>query len=323
MPTSTNVTNLKINELTEAQYDTAVQGGVIGANEISIITDLDEAIQVSTMPTAAVGELGKVYQFIGTTDASYTHGYFYECVSDGGNPATYSWSQLNVQPAGSSLPSQAGNSGKFLTTDGTSPSWATISALQNTATGNQALTISGTACTYEASVNIGVSSQADEKYSVAIGYNAKAWWQHGTALGYGAVSNKANATAIGNSANANGQYAIQLGVGTNSNANTFSVGLASGSNYQLLSSNGTIPTERLTKVNTTVTLTTAGWSGGSQTVTVTGMTATGIALVSPDPSDTADYVAAGILCTSQATNSLTFTATTTPTNDIDVNIVCL
>lgn len=43
MPTSTNVTNLKINELTEAQYDTAVQGGVIGANELSILTDADYA----------------------------------------------------------------------------------------------------------------------------------------------------------------------------------------------------------------------------------------------------------------------------------------
>lgn len=41
MPTSTNVTNLKINELTEAQYDTAVQQGVIGENELSILTDAD------------------------------------------------------------------------------------------------------------------------------------------------------------------------------------------------------------------------------------------------------------------------------------------
>lgn len=48
MPTSTNVTNLKINELTEAQFDSAVQGGTIGANEISIITDLDEGLPSTT-----------------------------------------------------------------------------------------------------------------------------------------------------------------------------------------------------------------------------------------------------------------------------------
>ena len=73
----------------------------------------------------------------------------------------------------------------------------------------------------------------------------------------------------------------------------------------------------------TVTLVAANWSANSQTVTVNGVTSTSVVLVAPDPTDTADYVAAGILCTSQTTNSLTFTATTTPTNDIDVNIVCL
>jgi hypothetical protein len=43
MPTSVNVTNLKINKLTEAQYDAAVQGGVIGENELSLLTDADNS----------------------------------------------------------------------------------------------------------------------------------------------------------------------------------------------------------------------------------------------------------------------------------------
>lgn len=123
MPTSTNVTNLKINELTEAQYDTAVQGGVIGANELSFLTDAEagQVIQVATLPTASADELGKIYQFVGTTDANYTNGYFYKCTG-AGEPVVYSWSRVDVQP-GSSLPSQTGNSGKFLTTDGTDANW--------------------------------------------------------------------------------------------------------------------------------------------------------------------------------------------------------
>lgn len=56
MPTSTNVTNLKINELTEAQYDTAVQGGVIGANELSIITDADYTTISNTTVTLVVND---------------------------------------------------------------------------------------------------------------------------------------------------------------------------------------------------------------------------------------------------------------------------
>lgn len=58
MPTSTNVTNLKINELTEAQYDSAVQGGVIGVNELSIITDAEYPMMnvPATTPTLAVAD---------------------------------------------------------------------------------------------------------------------------------------------------------------------------------------------------------------------------------------------------------------------------
>lgn len=203
MPTNTNVTNLKINELTEAQYDTAVQGGVIGANELSIITDLDDAIQVSTMPTAAAGELGKVYQYIGATNANYTHGYFYECVSDGATPPVYSWSNVQVQASSGGLPSQTGNSGKFLTTDGTDASWATINALQNTAT---------------------------------------------------------------------------------------------------------------------ATLAVNDWSSNTQTVTVQGVTASNTVFVAPAPASNADYVAGGIVCTAQASNSLTFTCATTPSSAITVNV---
>lgn len=76
-------------------------------------------------------------------------------------------------------------------------------------------------------------------------------------------------------------------------------------------------------VNTTATLTSAGWSGGSQTVTVTGVTATGIVFVSPDPTDQAAYTSAGIVCTAQAADSLTFTATSTPASDLTVNVVML
>jgi hypothetical protein len=53
------------------------------------------------------------------------------------------------------------------------------------------------------------------------------------------------------------------------------------------------------------------------------MTATGVVLVSPDPTDQADYTSAGIICSAQAAGTLTFTCSTTPTNDIDVVVVML
>ena len=123
MPTVTKVDDLKINKLTKAQYDAAVQAGTIGENEISIITDLDSTPQIDILPTADVTQEGKIYQYIGTTNANYINGYFYKCISDGAVTPTYSWTQVDVQPSPDPLPSQTGQSGKFLTTDGTNTSW--------------------------------------------------------------------------------------------------------------------------------------------------------------------------------------------------------
>ena len=76
-------------------------------------------------------------------------------------------------------------------------------------------------------------------------------------------------------------------------------------------------------INTSTTLTTGGWSGNSQTVTVTGITTDNTVIVAPAPISQADYTSSNILCSTQASDSLTFTCTDTPTVDITVNIVIL
>ena len=50
--------------------------------------------QYDTMPPADATTLGAIYQYIGATDASYTNGYFYECVYEGGS---YKWVEKSVQ----------------------------------------------------------------------------------------------------------------------------------------------------------------------------------------------------------------------------------
>ena len=76
----------------------------------------------------------------------------------------------------------------------------------------------------------------------------------------------------------------------------------------------------------TVTLAAASWdsTAKTQTVTVTGVSATETAqMITPTPalaSQTA-YYDAGILCTGQAADSLTFTANTIPTADLTVYVV--
>lgn len=54
-------------------------------------------IQKEELPTASEDELGKRYLYTGATGSGLFNGYVYKCVSDGGDPATYSWVAVDVQ----------------------------------------------------------------------------------------------------------------------------------------------------------------------------------------------------------------------------------
>lgn len=220
---------------------------VLGAQDVGAVP------QYSSMPQASEDELGNIYQFTGTTDATYTNGYFYKCVSDGGNPATYSWSQVSVQPVPSGLPDQTGQSGKFLTTDGTDASWG--DALANKAVKNRSMLI-GASATEDSSAgseNIGIGSSVTidsfVSGSIAIGTSAYAK-NYSIAIGYGAqtYSSGINAIAIGRYAYASANRAIQIGTGANSannsDADTFKVANNNG-NFMMMDANGNLPADRL------------------------------------------------------------------------------
>lgn len=74
---------------------------------------------------------------------------------------------------------------------------------------------------------------------------------------------------------------------------------------------------------TTATLTSSGWSSNTQTVTVSGVTATNTVIVSYAPSSKDAWVNADIYCSAQGANSLTFTCTTEPTVNVTANVVIL
>ena len=73
-----------------------------------------------------------------------------------------------------------------------------------------------------------------------------------------------------------------------------------------------------------ITLTTSGWSSNTQTVTVSGVVASETAqLITPTPAIASQsaYYKAGIMCTNQAANSLTFTCQAVPTSNLTVYVV--
>ena len=261
----------------------------------------------STMPTAASTNEGWIVQFTGTTDSTYTHGHLYECVSDGQATPTYSWTEVSLG-GGSSYTAGTGidiTSGVI--------SVASPTLVNNSVSGTYRLAVGDGATAGQNSANaFGVSASANSSASLAVGYLAIAQGNYSVAIGA-----RANTSAVG---------AIQINatgsIKTNSDTNTMKVANANG-NFEMMSADGTIPTARLTKVNSTITLTSAGWSSNTQTVNVTGMTADGVVMVSPDPTDQSAYTSAGILCTAQAAGTLTFTCDTVPSADIDVNVVML
>lgn len=325
MPTSVDIKNLKINKLTEAQYDAAVQGGVIGENELSVLTDAKlEQIQVSTLPTASADELGNIYQYVGATDANYTNGYFYKC-EGAGEPVVYSWAQVNVQP-GSSLPSQSGNDGKFLTTNGTNASWGNrtheliISGRDDVSEGG-VLSIKFNNRNYTSGIRFYGTDNTIKSY---MRYDASA----GSSAYHGVAINANNyqyyrfcPTHFGT----NSDNYFSLGAATLRWANVYTYKLNNGADINVPTTGGTLAlTSDLPSTPATMPeLTVADWSSNTQTVNVTGVTASNIVIVSPAPASAADYAAAGIVCTAQGTDSLTFTCTTVPSNAITVNVIIM
>lgn len=328
------------------------------------------ALQIATLPTAGSTYEGTIYQFTGTTDSTYTNGHFYKCVSDGQTPATYSWEEISF---GGGLPSQTGNAGKFLTTDGTDASWssnvlAVKGAVFTRANFNdQALNstesiwigyrLGGSANTnHNFCCGIGLTTISATK-ALAVGSGVNISGIGGFGIGYAVTCTARGAMAIGhNTVNSGSNSVVINASGTdvvNTSPNVFKVANANG-RFEIMSADGTIPTDRFTttpsadgtyvptltissgvatrswsapsgggSTGTTASLVVANWSSNTQTVNVTGVTASNNVIVAPAPASQADYTAAGIICTAQGAGTLTFTCTTVPSSAITVNVLIL
>ena len=144
-----------------------------------------------------------------------------------------------------------------------------------------------------------------------------------------------------------------IGTGTNTESNTFKVGFMGVGSYKMLDSDGTIPEARLadttnatqgqvltldangnaewsnpasggpTSVQVTLQGGAANWPSNTQSATVQGVTTTNTIFAGAAPNSVHDYDAAGVICTAQTTDSLTFECTNIPSNDITVNVLIM
>lgn len=292
MPTSTDVTNLKINTLTEAQYDTAVQGGVIGANELSVITDMDDAIQVTALPTASADELGKIYQYIGATDSNYTNGYFYK------NEMTS----------------------------------ASATGTQTEGTGLTAITVSSPAV-FASAFETGFETPIPDSEVVDFEYDGSEWTATADSLSSTIFDVDITAWGITYTGTPQAYDVISVTYTAASYAwNRIDVQPAAdplpsqtGNAGKVLMTNGTTASWEDVSSSPTIApaLIAANWSNNQQTVNVTGVTGTNAIIVAPIPTDAQDYASAGILCIGQGAGTLTFSCTSVPANDLQVNVLII
>ena len=78
----------------EATATSVNVNGDIQKNGVSLPTPY------TTMPTITAKMLGQIAQYVGTTDANYKKGWFYEAVSDGEETPTYSWEAISFNSGG-------------------------------------------------------------------------------------------------------------------------------------------------------------------------------------------------------------------------------
>lgn len=165
--------------------------------------------------------------------------------------------------AGSSLPDQTGQGGKFLKTTGSSLAWDDV--VQNSGTGSLSLGLGGAEADGDGSIGIGAGSESSGSSSIAIGTSAEAKGADSIAIGGIAKDNSKNyntivggrststqngSTVIGYNASSTALGGIAIGLGASATeAGTLNIGLSTdgntGTSYKLLDSDGTIPAVRL------------------------------------------------------------------------------
>jgi len=72
-----------------------------------------------------------------------------------------------------------------------------------------------------------------------------------------------------------------------------------------------------------ISIATSDWSNKSTTKSATGVTSSNTVIVSPAPASMTAWGDAGMKCTAQGTNTLTFTCEELPTATVTVNVVIL
>lgn len=77
-------------------YYYVVCGNTASGSSLINLNSKQDKMQYTTLPTPSASLSGQIFQYTGSTNASYTNGYFYKCVQSGGS---YIWTLCPVMDA--------------------------------------------------------------------------------------------------------------------------------------------------------------------------------------------------------------------------------
>ena len=182
------------------------------------------------------------------------------------------------------------------------------------------------------------AAAANQSYSIAITIPSSGWSNNAITITATGVTTKTegilvlaqNATAA--QAQAAGRAMIRVTAQSSNSITLYADGLIPSTSFPAVikvfsdgsMNSGTIVAafpQAKDYLTATATLTVAGWSNKTQTVTVNGVTASNLVEVTYAPASATAWVDAFIVCTAQAANKLTFTCQTVPTTALTANIV--
>lgn len=90
-----------------------------------------------------------------------------------------------------------------------------------------------------------------------------------------------------------------------------------------VASDGTLSTvNNVSYITEPVNIPSSAWNGTTATVSSAAATASNDVIVSPAPSSIAAWAAAGVYCSAQGNNTLTFSCSTAPTDALTANVMC-
>lgn len=192
--------------LTKSEFSAVTPNDISSSNKL--VAENEVTKTVDTMPTASSDLVGTIVQYVGTTTANYTNGYFYKCVSDGEPTPTYSWQVISFSSDPTNKMNIDGSNASNLVEFG--GSFTVGSRLANS--------------------TIGTNSVAEGEDNTADGNNAHA-------EGYNNIAHGIASHAEGQNCTSNGYYSHAEGYGTYSTgtaSHTSGRGTRAGYAYQMV-----------------------------------------------------------------------------------------